>query len=78
MTALAFFATADAALALVETLTPQIEALVQKGEISREQQTALKARLDNLRASAAFTGAEWEVSGRATAAPTPATGSNQS
>ncbi len=56
-------AAALAALELVEKLMPLIEAQVQKGEVTPEQQLALKTRVDAVRAYD-FSGSHWQPSGR--------------
>lgn len=63
MTAVATLAAANAALALAETLIPQIASLVQSGEVSKEEQSALLNRYEALKNATAehFTGPEWEV-----------------
>jgi hypothetical protein len=52
----------NAALALAEALAPKIKEWTQSGEISKEQQATLQARLASLRTRAGgeFTGPEWE------------------
>ena len=52
----------NAALALAEKLIPRLAALVKSGEITPEQQQAVRDQYAALRAQAdaAFTGPEWE------------------
>jgi hypothetical protein len=63
-------ALAMAALELAEKLWPRINDAIQRGEVTVEEQAALKARIDSLRARSdgQFRGAEWLVS---LPAPTP-------
>ncbi len=58
-----YLALALAALELTEKLMPQIQAAIQKGEITPEQQAVLKARADAMRLYA-FDGPEWTPSNR--------------
>lgn len=51
----------DGALSLIEKFSPVIKELFQKGDITVEQQKAIKDRIDALRSSEAFVGSEWEV-----------------
>lgn len=57
------FLALNAALALAEKLIPIIAARVQDGDITPEQQAAIRERYDALRAKgdAAFTGPEWQI-----------------
>lgn len=54
---------ANAALALLEVLLPKIQQLTNKGEISAEDQQALKDKYLSLknRADGQFTGPEWNA-----------------
>ncbi len=52
---------ADGALTMLEKLAPVIAEAAKTGQITPEQQTALKARVDALRGHAAFSGPEWQV-----------------
>lgn len=63
MNALAIIAAANAALALAETLAPQIAALVASGEVTKEQQAQILARYQALKdkANEHFAGPEWEI-----------------
>ena len=53
----------NAAITLIEALLPSITALVQKGEITPAQQTALMAKYQSLKTKAdgQFAGPEWQV-----------------
>jgi hypothetical protein len=55
----------NAALTLSETLLPVIQQHVQSGEITAEQQGAVRAAYDRLRtrADGQFSGPEWVVAG---------------
>lgn len=52
----------NAALTMFETLAPKVQGLFKSGDVSVEEQEALKKRLNALRKSDAFTGPEWEIS----------------
>jgi len=52
-----------AALNLIEELMPEIQLLAAKGQITPEQQMALKAKVDAVRAFD-FSGDQWKPSGR--------------
>lgn len=56
-------AVALAALDLVEKLMPEIQAAIQSGVITPDQQQALAARVDAVRAYD-FSGSQWKPSGR--------------
>jgi len=57
-----YMALAMAAIALLEKLVPMIQRAVDKGEVTVDEQAALKARIDAIRAGTAFTGPEWKPS----------------
>jgi hypothetical protein len=62
MTPLTALALADGLVSMLEKLAPEISALVAKGEISVEQQSALDVRVMALRpGGVAFAGPEWRV-----------------
>lgn len=67
MEATALIAVANGAIGIIETLAPEIAAMVKSGQISVADQQALQARITALHGSAAFTGPEWAQS---TATPT--------
>lgn len=50
----------DGALTLIEKLSPLVQQLFQKGDITIEQQKALKDRMANLNNSELFSGPEWQ------------------
>lgn len=52
---------ANGAMLILETVLPLIKDALSKGEITIEQQAALKARIDALRDKSAFVGPEWEA-----------------
>ena len=53
----------NGAIALIEQLAPLIQQMVQKGEITPQQQSNLDARIAALRpGGAAFAGPEWQPS----------------
>lgn len=56
-------ALANAALGLVELLIPRIKQLAQSGQISPEQQQAVRDKYNSLRKAgdAAFAGPEWQT-----------------
>lgn len=54
-------AAAEAAMKLVQALAPEIEAWAKKGQITVEQQLALRARYAALQEANHFSGPEWEV-----------------
>jgi len=63
MNASVVLAVIDGALRIMERLWPELARLGTAGEISAEDQAALRARVDRLRAGGqAFEGPEWEVS----------------
>jgi hypothetical protein len=49
----------DGAIALIEKLTPLVQNLISKGEITPEQQDALMNRMDELNRLDLFSGPEW-------------------
>lgn len=51
----------DGTLTMLERLFPLITQMVQSGEITVEQQAALKARVDALRTPESFQGPEWQA-----------------
>ena len=51
----------DGAISLIEKLTPLVQHLFQKGDITIEQQQALMARMDALNELDLFSGPEWRV-----------------
>lgn len=52
----------NAALTILDVFGPRLAEFTQKGEITIEQQAALKAKIDALRSSAAYGGTEWKPS----------------
>lgn len=50
----------DGALTIIEKLSPTIKDLFASGEITTEQQDALKARIAALSQDDAFSGPEWK------------------
>lgn len=64
MDPITIIAAVNAALALVETLIPQLSRLLQNGEITVEQQQAVLDRYNALKKAAeeGFSGPEWEPS----------------
>lgn len=51
----------DGAIALIEKLTPLVQHLFQKGDITAEQQQALQSRMADLDKLDLFSGPEWKV-----------------
>jgi hypothetical protein len=49
----------NAGLMLVEQYGPKLTELLQSGDVTTEQQAALKARINALRDGSAFQGPEW-------------------
>lgn len=72
MEAAALAAIISGAIQILETVIPRIQAAVDKGEISTEQQSTLMAQVDAFRnpKGPAFGGPEWVPS----TAPTPTPG----
>jgi hypothetical protein len=66
MDPITIIALADAALALIQKAVPAIRDAFAGGEIPVEQQAAVRAKYDALRAAGgdAFSGPEYELSGR--------------
>lgn len=66
MDALTTIAAVNAALALVEALTPEIAALAQRGEISTDQQQTVLDRYNAVKKACeqGLVGSEWEQSNR--------------
>lgn len=62
MEAAAIIAAVDAAITIIEKLSPGIKAAFNKGEISAADQQALLDRLNKIRSADAFTGKEWDKS----------------
>lgn len=60
----------DGLVTLVEVVAKEIQALAKGGEITQEDQMAVKKRADALRSSTAFEGPEWEVTTDTTQPPT--------
>ena len=56
------FALFDGFLSLVEKLAPTVLQLVQRGDITIEQQALLRARIQSLQAGDLFSGPEWQQS----------------
>lgn len=54
-------ATLNAVLSLGEQLAPQVKALASSGQITPEQQAEVKKRFEAFRASADFSGPEWQI-----------------
>lgn len=55
---------AISAAKVVKDLAPEIRRLFEAGEITAQQQQELLAEINAIRTHAAFTGPEWELSGR--------------
>lgn len=51
----------DGALSIVEKVAPTIASLFKTGQITTEQQQAIKARIDALYSPDLFSGPEWKV-----------------
>ena len=53
----------NAAFLLIDALLPQLNELVRKGEVSVEQQAAVRAQYDSLKnkAEGQFSGAHWQA-----------------
>lgn len=61
MEPLEYIALANAAVSILETVVPKVQAAVSKGEITVDQQADLQKRIDALRpGGAAFSGPEWQ------------------
>lgn len=61
MEPLEYIALANAAISILETLVPKVQAAVSKGEITADQQAELHKRIDGLRpGGTAFSGPEWQ------------------
>jgi hypothetical protein len=61
----------DLLLTAVEKLGPRISQLVQKGEITVEQQIALIGRIASIQSGVAFQGDHWKPKPPAVAVPPP-------
>lgn len=51
----------NAALALLDEYLPKVKEMLDSGDITPEQQAALKARIAALRSHDAFAGPEWDT-----------------
>ena len=52
---------ASAAIQILQAIIPYINDAVKKGQVTPEEQSALLAKIDELRSGKAFAGKEWEV-----------------
>jgi hypothetical protein len=57
----AILAIIDGALLIIQKAVPAAQAMFSSGEISAQDQAALKAKIDSLRDGTAFSGPEWKV-----------------
>jgi hypothetical protein len=65
MEAAAILAIIEGALTILEKVAPELEAAVQSGDITKEQQGAVYSRAGNLRpGGTAFSGPEWKPSNK--------------
>lgn len=63
MDPLTMIALMNAALSVIETLGPKIQDMMNKNEITPQQQTDLLNRLSKLRGGDLFTSPHWQPSG---------------
>lgn len=59
----------NAALSLLEQFTPELRAMVNAGQISKEQEAVVLSRIDLIRSGKFFTSPQWVIS-----EPTPPSG----
>jgi hypothetical protein len=57
----AIIAIIDGALLIIQKAVPAAQKMFQSGEVSAEDQAALKAKVDSIRDGTAFSGPEWQV-----------------
>jgi hypothetical protein len=57
----ALLAIIDGALLIIQKAVPAAKELFQSGDVTAEQQAALKSRIDSIRDGSAFSGDAWKI-----------------
>jgi hypothetical protein len=57
----AILAIIDGALLIIQKAVPAAQQLFSSGEVSAEDQAALKAKIDSIRDGSAFSGDAWKI-----------------